>query len=97
MEVLLHARGLGQLQQGSCGVHPRRKDEDERSGACGFFHNLRKRERVSRHISGEILIVSNNTSVQMKDENIKCLVIHSESVISKNTGRLGKMDERDGR
>lgn len=40
MEVLAHTRGLSQLQQGSCGVHPRRQNEDQRSPTGGFFHNL---------------------------------------------------------
>ncbi|TNN76758.1 hypothetical protein EYF80_013007 [Liparis tanakae] len=40
MEVLAPTRGLSQMQQGSCGVHPRRQNEDQRTPAGGFLHNL---------------------------------------------------------
>lgn len=40
MEVLAHARGLSQLQQGSRGVHTRGQNKDQRSPAGGLLHNL---------------------------------------------------------
>lgn len=48
MEVTAHARGLSQLHQGSCWVHTRRQDKDQRSPAAGFFHNLEGDDRDLR-------------------------------------------------
>lgn len=45
MELFAHARGISQLQQGSCGVHPRRQNKDQRSTAARFFHYLQTRQR----------------------------------------------------
>lgn len=45
MEVLAHARGLSQLQQGPCGVYPRRQNKNQRSLAGRFLHNLGREQR----------------------------------------------------
>ncbi len=73
MEVLAHARGLGQLQQGPCGVHPRRQNKDQRSPAGGFLHNLRRGQNGWEWMSQHAVthLTPNNNPVMRVRENFR--------------------------
>lgn len=48
MEGTALASAFGQLQQSSCGVHPGRQNENQRSSGSGFLHNLMRQEKVMK-------------------------------------------------